>query len=192
MSIDTSIIILAFALLVSLFILYHLWFRVKGAIIESRNREKDDEIGQRLAKRYFWFLVDEYGFNYEKYTYLSKEMVVVFELGHKTPSIFINRIREPDFVRLNLEWILKFFHGTSPSDGRDYTTHSLEGNMAFISHIFRDNSRRLIEEFDDWWFPAHVFFYRTIEKKYEDEGQTENFLKSYKHYYEYLKSNGAV
>src|ERR1043165_2420323 len=85
--------------------------------------------GEQLTKRYFWFLVDEYGFNYEKYVYLSKELVIKFEIGHVTPRIFINQVGEPDFVRLNFEWILKFFHGTAPYESRDYTKFSLEENM---------------------------------------------------------------
>lgn len=159
------------------------------------NNEFDDaslEFGEKLIKRYFQFLVDEYGFKYDKSSFNSNKMLIKFELGHKTPSIFINQIGEPDFARLYLEWILKFFHGTSPSDIRDYTAHSLAENMAFISDIFRNNSRKLVDEFDDWWIPAHVFVYRSLEKEYEKDGQTESFLRSYKHYYDYLKNKDAI
>jgi len=162
--------------------------------MNTQNNFEDKNLlpGERLTKRHFWFLVDEYGFNYEKYNYMSKEMLIQFELGHVTPRIFINKIGEPDFVRLNFERILKFFYGTAPYESRDYTKCNLEENMIFISKIFRENSRKLIDEFNDWWIPSQIFAYRLREKKYEEAGNQKLFLVDFKEHYDYLKSKGAI
>ena len=155
----------------------------------------DPESGEQLVKLYFWFLVDEYGFTYyDKYNFRSKKMLIQVLPGHKTPRIDISKIGEPDpdLFKLEFEWIINFFHSTFPSDHRDYLKHKLEDNMIFISKIFRENSRKIINDFDSWWIPAHVSYYRTIEKQYRDEGQLERFRKSYRYYYEYLKGKDAI
>ena len=153
------------------------------------------EIGERLVKQYFWFLVDKFGFiYYDKYGFRSKKIAINILPGHKTPRIDVIRNGEldPDLFKLNFEWIIKFFHGAFPSDKQDYLKHSLEENMIFISKIFRENSQKLIEDFDSWWIPAHLYFYRAIEKQYGEQGQTERFHKNYKYYHDYLKSKGAL
>ncbi len=160
--------------------------------IYNKSNDKDLLKGERLTKHYFWFLVDEYGFDYERYNFLSREMAIMFEIGHVTPRIFINQVGEPDFVRLNFEWIMTFFHGTAPADSRNYTKFSLEENMIFIAKIFRENSHKLIEEFHDWWIPAQVFMYHVREKKYEEAGDQKLFLTEYNEYFNYLRSKGAM
>ena len=121
-------------------------------------------------------------------------MLIQVQVGHKTPRIVLNMIGEPDpdLFELDLEWVIRFFRGTFPSAGYDYLRHSLEENMAFVANIFRENSDRLINEFDGWWIPAHVFYYRTIERKAQEEGQLERFQRTRKYYYDYLKSKGAI
>ena len=149
---------------------------------------------EMLVKKYFWLLVDKYGFEYyELYNFRSNKMLIKVLPGHKTPRIDIIKVGEdPDLFKLNFEWIIKFFHGNLPSEKHDYLKYDLETNMIFISQIFRENSQRLIDEFDDWWLPVHVFCYRTIEEEYRNKGQLERFLRTEKYYYDYLKSQGAI
>ena len=152
------------------------------------------KVGERLTKKYFWFLVDEYGFEYEKYTFRSKQMLIEIQVGHKTPRIVFNKIGEPDpqLFYLELEWIIAFFSGAFPSANYDYLKHSLEKNMLFVSKLFGQNSDRLINEFNTWWTPAHVFLYRWMEGKAKEKGQLENFHRSHKYYYDYLKGKDAL
>jgi hypothetical protein len=113
--------------------------------------------------------------------------------GHKTPRIdFIKIGEDPDLFKLDFEWIIKFFHGSFPSENHDYLQYGLDTNMLFISKIFRENSHRLINEIDDWWIPVHLFCYRTVEEEYRSKGQTKIFLKAEKYLYDYLKSKGAI
>ena len=149
---------------------------------------------EQLVKKYFWFLVDNHGFEYcELYSFRSKKMLIKVLPGHKTPRIDIIKIGEdPELFKLNFEWIIKFLRGTFPSENHDYLKHSLETNIIFISKIFRENSRKLIDEFDDWWILVHVFCYRTVEEEYRNKGQINIFLNAYKYYYDYLKSEGAI
>jgi len=85
----------------------------------NKFEDRNLSTSEQLVKRYFWFLVDEYGFKYDKYNFISEEMLIQSEPGHVTPRIFINKVGEPDFVRLNFEWILEFFHGTAPSESAE-------------------------------------------------------------------------
>lgn len=153
-----------------------------------------EEIAERLTKKYFWFLVDEYKFKYKKYTFRSKQMLIEIQAGHKTPRVVFNKIGEPDpqLFYLNLEWIIAFFCGTLPSANHDYLMHDLEENMIFVSTIFRDNSDRLINEINNWWIPVHVFLYNWMERNAKDEGQLDRFHRTHKYYYDYLKSKGAI
>jgi hypothetical protein len=149
---------------------------------------------ERLVKKYFWFLVENHGFEYDElYTFRSIKMLVKVLPGHKTPRIDIIKIGvDPDLFKLNFEWIIKFFRGAFPSDNHDYLKYDLETNMVFISKIFQENSHKLIDEFDDWWLPVHVFQYRTVEEEYRNKGQADRFLKAYNYYHDYLKNEGVI
>ena len=164
----------------------------KEAAVSANRRLESRE---QLVQQYFWFLVDEYGFKYfNESVFRSEKMLIQVLLGHKTPRIDIHKIGEPDpdLFKLDFEWVIKFFHGTSPSENHDYLKYKLAENVVFISKIFRENAQKIVNEFDDWWIPAHVFVYKTIEKKYKDEGHIELFLENNKYYYDYLKSKGAL
>lgn len=147
-----------------------------------------------MIKKYFRFLVDEYGLVYKKHNFTSEKVLVQVEPGHKTPRVYIFKVGEPtpDLFRLNFEWVFKYFHGTFPSDQHDYLQHGLDTNMMFISRLFHENSEKLINEFDTWWIPAHVFLYRWMENNARKKGQLERFNNNHEHYYDYLKSKGAV
>lgn len=164
--------------------------------METNNEfnKSDRMIGEQLTIKHFWFLVDEYRFKYQRYTFRSKKILIEVQVGHKTPRVVFNKIGEPDpqLFYLDLEWVIAFFYGEFPSANYDYLKHDLERNMIFASNILRDNSDRLINEFDNWWMPAHVFLYRWMERKARDDGQLERFHRTHKHYYDYLKSKGAI
>jgi len=153
-----------------------------------------DNESELLVKKYFWFLVDNHGFDYyELYSFRTNKMLIRVLPGHKTPSIEVTRMGDdPDLFNLNFEWIIKYFSGTFPSENHDYLKFGLETNMVFISKIFRENVHRLIDEFDEWWIPAHVFVYRTTEAESRSEGQTDRFIKTNSYYYDYLKNEGAI
>ena len=141
---------------------------------------------ERLVKKHFWFLVDSYGLIYGDYSFRNQKMLINVLLGHKTPRIdFIKIGDDPVLFRLDFEWIIKFFRGTFPSEHHDYLKCKLEKNVIYISQIFREYSDRLIDDFDDWWIPAHLFIYRTVEKEYRESDQIELFLQNHKYYYEY-------
>ena len=159
--------------------------------------ESDDmklNIGEQLTKKYFWFLVDKYGMKYEKYTFRSKKMLIEVQVGHKTPRVVFNKVGEPDpqLFYLELDWVIAFLHGTFPNANHDYLMYSLEENIIFVSKMFRENSDKLIKEFDSWWIPVHVFIYKWMERKAREEGRLEGFYKTDKYYSDYLKSKGAL
>ncbi len=66
---------------------------------------------EELVKKYFLFLVEEYGLTYTTYCYKSEKIRVVLEIGHKTPRISIYRIEEPEFTSLIFERIIQYFEG---------------------------------------------------------------------------------
>ena len=144
-------------------------------------------------RKYFGFLVDDYGLEYyDPYSFCAAEIVIQILLGHKTPRIDFNKQGESELYKLDVEWVIKFFHGTFPSENHDYLKHNLKTNLIFISEVFKKNADRLINDFDTWWLPAHLFFYRTIEEQYKTSGQTHLFLQGYQYYYDYLKREGAI
>ena len=148
---------------------------------------------ERLVKEYFWFLVDNHGLTYRNGDFQSPKMLIKILLGHKTPRIdFIKIGDDPNLFRLDFEWVIKFFRGTFPSEQHDYLKYNLEKNVIYLTQIFREYSSKLIDDFDDWWLPVHVFYYRTIEEEYRSKGQTNIFQKAYKYYYEYLKNEGVI
>jgi len=166
---------------------------VKKMDTSSKPLNEDPTPLEELIKQLFGFLVDEYGLVYDnRFTYQSKKMIILIQPGHQSPKINFNQVGEPEFAQMDLEWILKYFHGTSPGEHREYLQYSLEENMVFIAKVFYENSQKIINEFEEWWIPAQVFWYRTVEKQYKDEGQTERFLKAYKYFNDYLKSKGAI
>jgi len=146
-----------------------------------------------LVKKCFWFLVENHGFEYfDLYSFQSEKMIIQILPGHKTPRIEINKIGGSGLYKLDFEWIIRYFHKTFPSENHDYLKHNLKTNMIFISKIFRENSHRLINEFDEWWIPVHIFYYRTVEEGYRNKGQINIFKSAYKYYYDYLKSQNAI
>jgi hypothetical protein len=120
-------------------------------------------------------------------------MKIVFEIGHVTPRIFINKVGEPDFVRIQLDWILQFFHGISPTDIHgDFTRCSLEDNMIFLATMFRENAPKLIHELNNWWIPVQLFMYHRLETYHTKHVSLEEFIAGNREFYDYLKSNGAL
>ena len=145
---------------------------------------------EKLVKKYFSFLEKQYGFTYANYCYKSKEIHIILEIGHKTPSVFIARIGEPKFTRLILERIIQYFEGEVLDV--DFQSHSLEYNISYIAEVFESYASKIIDHIDEWWIPVQKFQYKLIEKEYIENGQLDDFLYSFKEDYEYLRSKGAI
>ena len=145
-----------------------------------------------LVKQYFGFLVEEYGFSYSNYRFQSRRMYIHFDIGHKTPRVYFCQTGDPEFTKLEINWVLRYLHESTPLDARQFTEHSLEDNMIFTRGVFRKSEHVLIEEFEKWWLPAQVFLYKFLEKHYKEIGILDKFLVSYKGLYDYLKEKGAM
>ncbi len=157
---------------------------------EFENRNLDIE--EQLVKRYFWFLVDEFNFKYGNYSFSSEKIHIEIQVGHKLPSIFINRIGEPEYMKLLLDRILQHFEGSVTDENIDYTLRSLADNIIYYADKFRNYSHKLIDEIDDWWIPVQVFQYRLLEQQYTKAGQLKDFLTGFKRDLDYLKSKSAL
>lgn len=154
-------------------------------------KQKLDELHEpdELVKKYFSFLVEQYGFTYTTYCYKSENVQITLELGHKSPRIFIARLGEPDFTRLIFERIIQYFEGRVLDIY--FPDHSLEHNIKFMANLLKGYMPKIIDQIDEWWIPVHKFQYELIEKDYKESGQLDDFLYSFKRDYDYLKSKGA-
>jgi hypothetical protein len=61
-----------------------------------------------------------------------------------------------------------------------------------VAELFREYAPKIVDHIDDWWIPFHKFEYERIKKEYEESGQLNDFLSSYKRHYDYLGSKGAI
>lgn len=88
-----------------------------------------------LLKKYFWFLVDDYGFTYEKFTYTSDRFQLQIQItaDKSLPAIFFRKIGEPDYTTLPFEWLLFYLRGSKI--GANFYTRSLDGNMKFFAKL---------------------------------------------------------
>ncbi|MBN2119174.1 MAG: hypothetical protein JW730_21570 [Anaerolineales bacterium] len=145
---------------------------------------------EELVKKYFFFLVEQYGFTYTTYCFTSKKVKLTFEIGHKTPSIFIARLGEPDFTRLIFERVIQYFEGELPNI--DFQAHPLEYNVRFMADILKGYASKITAQIDEWWIPVQLFQYKLMEKEYRESDQLDDFLYSFKQDYDYLKGKGAL
>jgi len=155
-------------------------------------QDRNLNIEEQLVKRHFWFLVDEFKFIYNNYSFSSDTILIEFQIGHKLPSILIYRVGEPAYMKLLLDRILQYFEGSIADQNIDFTLRSLAENIIYYAQKFQKYSHKIIDEIDDWWIPVQLFQYRLFEQKYKDAGQLEGFLSGFKRDHDYLKSKGAL
>jgi hypothetical protein len=145
---------------------------------------------EELFKRYFSFLVEQYGFTYTSWCYTSGKLKINVEIGHKSPRVYIAYAGEPDFTQLALHRIIQYFGGKIPK--MYYPDHPIEHNIRFVADLFREYAPKIADHIDDWWLPVHKFQYELTKREYEESGQLNDFLSSYKRDFDYLKSKGAT
>lgn len=145
---------------------------------------------EKLVKKHFFFLVEEYGFDYTSFCYISEKVKITLEIGHKSPNISLLRLGEPDFSELDFRRIVQYFENRVLEIY--FPNHSIEYNIKFMSGILKRYIPRIVNHIDEWWIPIHLFQYKLIEEDYKKSGQLEDFLRGFKREYDYLKSKGAI
>ncbi len=145
---------------------------------------------QELVKKFFSFLVEQYGFTYTPYCYMSEKVKITLELGHKSPRVFICRLGEPDFTRLIFERIIQYFEGRVLDIY--FPDHSLEHNIGYMANLLKGYMPKIVDQIDEWWVPVQLFQYKLMEENYRKSGQLDDFLVGFKTKYDYLKSKGAI
>jgi hypothetical protein len=158
--------------------------------VEMSFFKKQEPEPEELVKKYFSFLMEQYGFTYTPYCYTSKKVRITLEIGHKTPNIGIARLGEPAFTELDLRRIIQYFEGRVLNI--DFTAHPLEHNISFMADILKGYSPKIVNHIDEWWVPVQKFQYELIEKVYRASGQMDDFSYSFKRKHDYLKSKGAI
>jgi len=145
---------------------------------------------EELFQKYFSFLVEQYDFTYAHWCYTSGKVIVNLGIGHVSPRVFVAYAGEPDFTEVVLHRIIQYFGGKIPKIY--YSDHPIEYNIRFVAERFREYAPRIVDHIDDWWIPVHKFQYELTKKEYEESGQLNDFLSSYKRDYDYLKTKGAI
>jgi len=149
--------------------------------------QKEWEFRDMLIRKYFWFLVEEYGFTYEakaEFQFQNPKMLIQMALSHKTPRIYFLRCGDPSSLMTPIEFIIEFLDGHFPY--RDTLKYELEENVVYYADIFRRYADRLINDFEKWWLPVQLAHYKRVEKSpFVAPG-------AYGYLYEYLKQHGMI
>jgi len=151
--------------------------------------EKEPE-PEELFKKYFSFLVEAYGFTYTPWCYANGRLMINLGIGHKSPRVFIAYAGEPDFTEVALHRLIQYLGGKIKKIY--YSDHSVEYNIRSVAERLQEYAPRIVHHIDDWWLPVHNYQYELTKKEYEESGQLNDFLSSYKRDYDYLKSKGAI
>lgn len=141
-------------------------------------------IFEELIKKYFWFLVMEYGFSFKENTFTSDELEIRFTLERKHvdiyyPGITFNRAREADCPVLPFDWILNYLDETTDIKFKQ----SLDENMRYFSDLLKRYSHRLFFDVDKWWIPAHKYRLKIWEDMFQS-----NHLVAFQEVYDYIKA----
>ena len=145
---------------------------------------------EELVKEYFSFLVEQYGFTYTSYCYSSQKVKIVMQIGRVTPTILRAYVGEPDFTKLNFYNIREYYGDKGPYIS--YQNHSLEYNLKFMAGILKGYMPKIMDHIDEWWIPIHKLQYELLEKQYNERGQMDDFIYTYKSNHDYLESKGAI
>lgn len=154
---------------------------------EEEYKRKSGQWKEMLLRKYFRFLVEEYGFSYDpeaEFQFQNPKMLIQISLGRQTPYIFfLRRGDDPKFM-MNIESVIEFLEGEIPY--RNFLKYELEENVAYDAELFRRYADRLINDFDEWWLPVQLFLYKKIEN--------DPFYApgAYRYLYEYLKRHGMI
>jgi hypothetical protein len=158
--------------------LHRLFVKDYSNFIVLRKNSGSKSLRGGWRRKYFWFLVEKYGFTYEakaEFQFQNPKMLVQISLGPKTPRIYFLRRGDDPAYMIPIERIIEFLDGHFPY--RDTLKYELEENVVYYADLFCRYADRLINDFEKWWFPAQLFFY----KQYGG-----NYL------YPYLKQHGMI
>jgi hypothetical protein len=135
-----------------------------------------------LVTKYFWFLVDDYQFIYENFTYSSDRFQLQIQItaDRSLPAIFFRIIGEPDYTTLPFEWILYYLRGSK--FGTNFYERSLDENIKFFAELLKEYSKEIFFEVDRWWIPAH----RIMLKDWEDTTH-KSPVRTFQQLYDYIK-----
>ncbi|SRR6266498_1370105 len=135
-----------------------------------------------LLKKYFGFLVDDYQFTYENFTFSSNRFQLQIQItaDRSLPAIFFRLIGEPDYTILPFEWILYYLRGSKY--GTNFYAKPLDENMKFFAKLLKEYSQELFFEVDRWWIPAH----KIMLKDWEDTTH-KSPVRTFPQLYAYIK-----
>ena len=138
---------------------------------------------ENLIKKYFWFLVDEFGFTYNEGKFTSANIEITITYDRDRPTIDIRPRREPDFTKLQIDWVVDYFKNSEFTKTLNLQFGELEENIKTFASIFKMYSNRLLFEIDDWWIPAHKYRLKQWEALFATSP-----LDAFKEIYDYLDS----
>jgi hypothetical protein len=146
-------------------------------------------------KEFFWFLVEEYGFEYKGYfeghtDFVSEKVIIRLEPSYRTPYSFVYCVGEPNFTRLTLFEVLEYLEGKPLNI--DFTLHYLKNNLLFLADVVKKHANKINNDIDDWWLPLQKARYEMLKSKYDADGRSNRFLESYKDELEYWKKKGLI
>lgn len=139
-----------------------------------------------LLRKYFWFLVTDFGFSYQDQIFSSDQLEIRFswerELpGMELPRLYFRHAGEADSPVLPFDWILYYLENHKP--GFRLNGQSLEQNMQFFADLLQKYAGRLLSNADEWWLPALKFRNRIWEEKYHVAR-----VPTFKEIYAYIKA----
>ncbi len=148
------------------------------------------------TKKYFDFLISDFGMKYQDYTdwgwtiYISEKLIIECTVDRNIPSLVFKRPVEPDNIKIDFGSILEVFGKTTQEKYREtLPNEELETNVKYIEALFRDIAKALLDEPETWWINAQKLKFGREEDLYLRKGQDPTWKESHRRWYRYIKSH---
>ena len=107
----------------------------------------DDEDVVKLSKKYFWFLVTEYGFNYDEKLNAFDNGYVRYRIeriDRDIQSIEVWLKSEPKYTRIDVSWLIDKYIDRSETD-----RYLFEDMLSYYAGVFQKYSQELLYDLDE-------------------------------------------
>lgn len=138
----------------------------------------------KLTKKYFYFLVEEYNFTCEDGTFKSNSVTIEISYGRNAPFITLLPKDEPQFSKICMNWF--FYYYTEDFDNVLKSESNLENATKKYSDLFREYADTIIHKVTTWWLPVQRYRLETMENDFGEK------LEMFQSLYDYVEKKTNI